>query len=69
MLPVSKLRASLLAAAILTTPLLAEARQLDRHLEALLPTLAANDSIEVIVSFNGNGPISASACPPWGCAA
>ena len=58
MLPVSTLRASLLAAAILTTPLLAEARQLDRHLEALLPTLAANDSVEVIVSFDGNGPIT-----------
>ncbi|MFD0739484.1 S8 family serine peptidase [Lysobacter koreensis] len=54
------LRAGLLAAAILATPLLAEARRLDRQLEALLPTLAAGQAAEVIISFNGNGPLTAS---------
>jgi serine protease AprX len=51
--------ASLLAAAILATPLLAEARRLDRNLELLLPSLAAGETVEVIVSFNGDGPLSA----------
>ncbi|MFZ5656139.1 MAG: S8 family serine peptidase [Pseudomonadota bacterium] len=53
-----RLRASLLAAAILATPFIAEARRLDRQLEAVLPTLAATDSLEVIVTFHGNAPIS-----------
>ena len=52
------LRAGVLAAAILATPLLAEARRLDRQLEALLPTLAAGEAAEVIISFNGDGPLS-----------
>lgn len=52
------LRASLLAAAILTTPLLAEARRLDLQLERVLPTLAANEPVEVIISFNGDGPLT-----------
>jgi len=52
--------ASLLAAAILATPLMAEARRLDQHLETLLPALAAGETIEVIVSFNGDGPLSAT---------
>ncbi|GAB6197342.1 S8 family serine peptidase [Lysobacter xanthus] len=54
-----RLRASLLAAAILTAPLLAEARRLDAQLEALLPTTAATDSLQVIVSFNGAAPLTA----------
>ncbi|TBR11426.1 MAG: peptidase S8 [Lysobacter sp.] len=49
-----RLRASLLAAAIIATPFIAEARRLDTHLEALLPTLAATDTVQVIVSFQGN---------------
>ncbi|WP_147653754.1 S8 family serine peptidase [Vulcaniibacterium gelatinicum] len=60
MSPLSRtLRASLLAAAILATPLLADARRLDLQLERMLPTLAADEPVEVIVSFHGNGPISA----------
>jgi subtilisin family serine protease len=55
-----RLRASLLAAAILATPFIAEARRLDRQLEAVLPTLAATDSLEVIVSFNGSEPVTAA---------
>ncbi|MFC0678929.1 S8 family serine peptidase [Lysobacter korlensis] len=53
------LHASLLAAAIFTTPMLAEARRLDRNLELLLPSLAATETVEVIVSFNGDGPLTA----------
>ncbi len=53
-----RLQASLLAAAILATPMLAEARRLDRNLELMLPTLGAAETVEVIVSFNGNGPLS-----------
>jgi hypothetical protein len=52
----SRLHASLLAAAILATPLLSEARRLDRHLELMLPTLAAGESVENIDSFKGSGP-------------
>ncbi|GAB3388371.1 S8 family serine peptidase [Lysobacter fragariae] len=55
-----RLRASLLAAAILATPLIGQARQLDRHLEAMLPTLAAGDHVEVIISFKGTGPMTAT---------
>ncbi|MFC5576444.1 S8 family serine peptidase [Lysobacter niabensis] len=53
-----RLRASLLAAAILATPLIGQARQLDRHLEALLPTLSAGDTLEVIISFENDGPLT-----------
>jgi serine protease AprX len=53
------LRASLLAAAILATPMLAEARKLDLQLERLLPAVAADHTLEVIVSFHGTGPASA----------
>ncbi|QSX77167.1 S8 family serine peptidase [Agrilutibacter solisilvae] len=55
-----RIRASLIAAAILATPLMAQARQLDRHLEALLPTLSAAQQVEVIISFDGQGPLSAA---------
>lgn len=55
-----RFRASLLAAAILATPFIAEARRLDRQLEALLPTLAATDSLEVIVTFDGDEPVTAA---------
>ncbi len=54
------LRTSLLAAAILATPLIAEARRLDTALEALLPVTAANDELEVIVSFKGSAPLTAA---------
>ncbi|HEX6315228.1 MAG TPA: S8 family serine peptidase, partial [Gemmatimonadaceae bacterium] len=54
-----RLRASLLAAAILATPLIGQARQLDRHLEAVLPTLAAGEQVEIIISFENNGPLTA----------
>ncbi len=56
----SRLRASLLAAAILATPLFSEARQLDRDLELMLPTLAADEKVEVIISFHGSGPITSA---------
>lgn len=52
------LRASLLAAAILSTPMLAEARRLDTALEALLPVTAPNEELQVIVSFEGNSPLT-----------
>ena len=55
-----RLRASALAAAILATPLIGQARQLDRHLEALLPTLAANERAQVIISFENDGPVTSS---------
>src|SRR5687768_848767 len=55
---ISSLRASVLAAAILATPLLAEARKLDLQLERVLPAVAAGESLEVIVSFHGTGPLS-----------
>jgi serine protease AprX len=55
-----RLRASALAAAILATPLIGQARQLDRHLEALLPTLAANETAQVIISFDNDGPLTSS---------
>ncbi|GAB2515804.1 S8 family serine peptidase [Lysobacter humi (ex Lee et al. 2017)] len=58
MLRRSRIRASLLAAAIIATPFIAEARRLDRQLEAVLPTLAATDSLEVIVTFNGTSPVT-----------
>ncbi len=54
------LRASLLAAAIFATPMFAEARKLDLQLERLLPAVAAGETLEVIVSFHGDGPASAS---------
>ncbi len=53
-----RLRASLLAVAILATPFIAEARRLDRQLEAVLPTLPATGSLEVIVTFNGSTPVT-----------
>ncbi|AWV06731.1 S8 family serine peptidase [Marilutibacter maris] len=52
-----RLRAGLLAAAILATPLLAEARRLDPQLESLLPVLDPGETIEVVVSFHGDGPL------------
>jgi subtilisin family serine protease len=55
-----RLRASALAAAILATPLIGQARQLDRHLEALLPTLAANETAQIIISFDNDGPLTSS---------
>lgn len=55
----SRLRASLLAAAILATPFLAEARRLDPNLELMLPSLASGEKIEVIVSFDGDAPLTA----------
>jgi len=54
------LGASLLAAAILSTPLLAEARRLDRQLESVLPAVKAGETVEVIVSFRGKGPVTAT---------
>ncbi|MGH8078605.1 MAG: S8 family serine peptidase, partial [Lysobacter sp.] len=54
------LRASLLAAAILATPLLAEARRLDRHLELMVPTLANGETVEVVISFHGTGALTAA---------
>ena len=57
---VPALRAGLLAAAMLATPMLAEARRLDPLLEAMLPGVAAGDTLEVIVSFHGDGPISSA---------
>ena len=56
----SALRAGLLATAMLATPMLAEARRLDPLLESMLPGVAAGDTIEVIVSFHGQGPISST---------
>src|SRR5687768_5250584 len=57
---ISSLRASVLAAAILATPLLAEARKLDLQLQRVLPAMAAGETLEVIVSFHGSGPLSAA---------
>lgn len=50
----------LLSAAILATPMIAEARKLDLELERMLPAVAADDTLEVIISFHGEGPITAS---------
>jgi serine protease AprX len=58
-------RAGILAAAILATPMLAEARRLDPLLESMLPTVAADETVEVIVSFDGDGPASASRRATW----
>ena len=46
------LRASLLAVAILATPMLSEARRLDADLESMLPLLAPGETVEVIISFD-----------------
>ena len=51
-------RASLLAAAMLATPMLAEARKLDLQLEQLMPQVAPGETLEVIVSFHGNGALT-----------
>ena len=56
----SAMRASLLAAAIFATPMLAQARKLDPLLERMLPTTAASEGIEVIVSFHGDGALDAA---------
>ncbi len=53
-----RLKAGLLAAAIFATPMFAEARRLDTALEALLPVTAANEELQVIVSFEGQGPVT-----------
>ncbi len=53
----STLRASLLAAAMFATPMLAEARKLDPLLERMLPTVASGETLEVVVSFHGEGPL------------
>lgn len=55
-----RLHASVLAAAILATPLMADARRLDLELESMLPTLSATQPVEVIVSFHGTGPLSSA---------
>lgn len=52
-------KASLLATAILVSPLVSEARQLDPMLENLLPATAAGETLEVIISFDGDQPITA----------
>src|SRR5688500_799778 len=54
-LPRSAVRRTLLLAAMLSTPLLAEAARLDPALSSRLPALGASDSLEVIVSFEGDG--------------
>lgn len=59
-MPIPLLRAGVLAAAILATPMLAEARRLDPLLETMLPTVAAGETLEVIVSFDGDGPATAA---------
>lgn len=55
-----RLHASVLATAILASPMIAEARRLDLALESMLPTLSATQPVEVIVSFHGKGPLSAT---------
>ncbi|MCM2335612.1 MAG: S8 family serine peptidase [Pseudomonas sp.] len=55
-----RLHTTVLAAAILASPLMAEARRLDLELEAMLPTLSATEPVEVIVSFHGDGPLSSA---------
>ncbi|MCK7592931.1 S8 family serine peptidase [Lysobacter sp. CAU 1642] len=52
-------RASLLAAAMLASPMLAGARQMDPALESLLPATPVGEPLEVIVSFDGEGPVTA----------
>jgi subtilisin family serine protease len=49
-----RFRASLLAAAIIATPFIAEARRLDTQLEAMMLTVPATEAIEVIVTFHGD---------------
>jgi serine protease AprX len=56
--PVRRLTLGLLAGALLATPLLADARRLDPLLEQLLPATPQDQPLEVIVSFDGNQPIS-----------
>lgn len=51
------LRASVLATAIFSTPMFAEARRLDAALEALLPTTAASDELEAVTSCEGAAPL------------
>lgn len=58
--PRFRLRSGLLAAAILATPFMAEARRLDPLLEQMLPTTAADAPLEVIVSFEGDQPLSSA---------
>jgi len=53
-----RLHAGLLAAAILATPLMADARRLDLQLERMLPALAADEPVEIIISFDGDGPLT-----------
>ena len=54
------LRASLLAVAILATPMLSEARRLDADLEAMLPLLAPGETVEVVISFDQDGAPTAA---------
>jgi len=51
---------ALLAAAILAVPGMSEARKLDPLLEDMLPTTPADHPLEVIVSFDGDGPLDAA---------
>ena len=54
------LRSSLLAIAILATPMLSEARRLDADLEAMLPLLAPGETVEVVISFDQDGAPTAA---------
>jgi serine protease AprX len=54
-LPRNAARRTLLLAAMLSSPLLAEAARLDPALSSRLPALGAAGSLEVIVSFEGDG--------------
>ncbi|MDQ3618306.1 MAG: S8 family serine peptidase [Pseudomonadota bacterium] len=55
-----RLSATLLAAAILATPLLADARRLDLQLESMMALLAPGEQVEVVISFDQTGPITAA---------
>jgi subtilisin family serine protease len=57
--PLSLLRAALLALALLAAAPAAFAARLDPALESLLPGLAPDEGIEVIVTFHGDGPPTA----------
>jgi serine protease AprX len=55
-----RLRFGVLAAAVLCSPLIAEARVLDPALQQMLPTASASLPLQVIVSFDGDQPPSAA---------
>jgi serine protease AprX len=54
------LRLGLLAAAVLCSPLVAEARTLDPMLEQMLPAASATQPLQVVVTFDGNQPLTDS---------